>query len=155
MHATQPAAQPQSGLTWGRLVVITLVSMVIGVAAGVGITTSAGLFAPPLLPLTVPFFLLLWLPVFIVGLLLRPRGSRQPLLTLIVLGVLILVGGLALLGPAVGYSVHPCQSVPLPDQPVRYECETLTYQGTVTRFVLLGSPGSPFVRPSQSINPDS
>lgn len=146
MDTPQPAAPPQSWLTWGKLVVITLVVMLIGVAAGVVITTSAGLFAPPLLPYTVPFYLLLWLPVFVIGLLLRPHGSRTPLLALVGLGALIVVIGLALLGPAVGYSSNPCQPAPLPDQPVRYECETVTYQGTTTRFVLLGSPGSPFVR---------
>lgn len=141
-----------TGLTWSRLVGITLVVMVIGVILGAVITTQFGLFVPPLLPFTVPIYLLLWLPVFLIGLLMRPRGSWKPLLALVVLGVIIGIAGLVAMGSAVGYSVNPCQPAPLPDQPVRYECGYVNYQNAPVTFVLVGSAGSPFVQVAEPAN---
>lgn len=95
-------APSQSGkrLTWNRLVAIILVVMVIGIVLGAVITDRVGLFAPHLLPYTVPIYLLLWLPVFIIGLFFRPHGSRKALIVLIALDAVIELVGLALIDGA-------------------------------------------------------
>jgi hypothetical protein len=141
-----------TGLTWTRLVGITLMVMVIGVILGAVITTQFGLFAPPLLPFTVPIYLLLWLPVFLGGLLMRPHGSWKPLVALVVLGAIIGIAGLVAMGAAVGHSVNPCHHAPLPDQPMRYECGYVNYQNAPISFVLVGSTGSIFVQVAEPTN---
>jgi hypothetical protein len=67
--------RPSQQLTWQRLVVITLLVMLVGVVGGAVVIGRIGMFARPLLPYTVPIYLLLWLPVFIGGLLFWRPGA--------------------------------------------------------------------------------
>ncbi|MBL8162262.1 MAG: hypothetical protein JNJ61_09780 [Anaerolineae bacterium] len=147
MHSSVVPNQPTGWLSWGRLVAITLAVMLVGVIAGLLIIGRLGLFAPPLLPYTVPFYLLLWLPVFVIGLFFRPHGSRRPLLVFVVLGLVIVVMGLVILGPTFNYTNGTCQSAPLPETPVRYACSLPTYQNSLFNYILEGREGSPFVQP--------
>lgn len=134
-------------LTWNKLVIIVLALLILGIALGLVITAQIGLFAPPLLPYTIPIYFLAWLPVLIAGLLLRPAGKPTPAIpVLIVFGLVISVIGLALLGPIFNYTSGSCQLAPLPDEPVRYECLTpVNYQGAQTIYVLVGRENWPFV----------
>lgn len=141
-------------LTWNKLVFITLMVMLIGVTAGSMMIGRLGFFTPPLLPYTILIYLLLWIPVFVIGLFLRPTGRRLSLLLLVVLGMVILAGGLVLLGPTFSYTSGSCQLAPLPEQPVRYECVSApNYQNARFKYVLRGSTGSPFVRIDESSLP--
>jgi hypothetical protein len=135
-------------LTWNKVVVIVLLTMIAGIVLGAFIMGRVGWFVPPLFPYTIHFYLLLWLPVLIVGILLRPiGGSRSALLLLIVGGTLIGGFGLILFGPTFNYTAGACQLAPLPDQPVRYECLSAPdYYNTQVPYVLVGNPGSLFVR---------
>ncbi len=146
MNVSVVPPQPVRWLTWGRLVAITLIVMLVGIVSGWFVIGRFGLFAPPLLPYTVLIYLLLWLPVFIIGLLMRPHSSRKPLLLLVALGVVITVIGLVILGTALNYTSGTCQPAPLAEQSVRYECLSATnYQNARAGYVLEGSTGSPFV----------
>ncbi|MBN8620684.1 MAG: hypothetical protein J0L63_17350 [Anaerolineae bacterium] len=138
-------------LTWGRLVALSLSCMLLGILLGSFIIGRFGFFAPPLLPYTVIFYLLLWLPIFLIGLFLHPHGSRRPLLLFIVLGAGIILFGLVLFGPTFNYTNGACQSAPLPDQPIRYECLSApNYQNARASFILVGAQGSPFVHSDDS-----
>lgn len=147
MMTSDVSISPAKRLTWARLVTITLIVMLIGVILGSIIINRLGLFRPPLLPYTVAIYLLLWLPVFIVGLLLKPGGSRKPLVWLVVLGIVVGILGLTLLGPAFNYTAGSCQPAPLPGQSVRYECLSQpNYQQAQLNYILEGNEGSPFVQ---------
>jgi hypothetical protein len=133
----QVSVVPRPGwLTWGRLVAIALAVMLVGVVAGLLIIDRLGLFALPL-PYTVPFYLLFWLPVFVVGL----------LLLLIVLGAAIEVIGLVILLPTLNYTNVTCQAVPQPQTHGRYERGLPTYQNSLFTYVLEGREGALFVQP--------
>ncbi len=144
--------QTTTWLTWNKLVVITLAVMLAGVVLGFILIGRFGFFAPPLLSYTIPIYLLLWLPVFVIGLLLRPVGSRKSLIWLAGLGIVILTAALVILGPSFNYTNGTCQLVSLPDQPVHYECVSApNYQNARSNYVLRGNEGSPFVNIT---NPD-
>lgn len=152
MYSSGAPNQPSGWLTWARLVAITLAVMLGGVVGGVVIIDHLGLFAPPLLPYTIPFYLLLWLPVFVIGLFMRPRGSYKPLL-LLILGMVMIVTGLVILGPNFNYTNGICQHAPLPEKSVRYECSLINYQQARVTYILEGREGSPFVQPVLSTRP--
>jgi hypothetical protein len=152
--ASADPTQLSKRLTWNKLVFITLMVMLIGVIGGSFMIGRFGFFTPPLLPYTILIYLLLWMPAFVIGLLLRPTGRRLSLLLLVVLGMVILAGGLVLLGPTFSYTSGSCQPAPLPEQPVRYECVSApNYQNERFNYVLRGSTGSPFVRLDESSLP--
>lgn len=147
MYSYVAPNQPTGWLTWGRLVAITLAVMLGGVVGGMVMIGHLGLFAPPLLPYTIPFYLLVWLPIFVVGLFMRPRGdSYKPLLLLLILGAMIIVIGLVILGPTFNYTSGICQRAPLPEKSMRYECSLTNYQQSRVTYVLEGREGSLFVQ---------
>ncbi|MBZ0278067.1 MAG: hypothetical protein K8I60_18110 [Anaerolineae bacterium] len=138
----------QKWLTWDKLVAITLILIMVCILLSALMIPRVGLLPPPLLPYTIYIYLFAWLPVFIVGVLLRPAGKSRRLITLVVAGLLLGVFGLALVGPSFTYTSGDCTFAPLPGQPVRYECITASnYQSARFNYVLEGREGWPFLRP--------
>jgi len=137
-----------SRLSWNRLAVIVLAVMLAGVLIGSLIINNLGYFAPPLLPYTVYIYLLVWLPVLVIGILLRPSGRiRQAAMGLVIGGAVILIAGLVLMGSAFNHTSGTCALTPQTDQPILYTCTSApNYQGATVTYELVGQAGSPFVK---------
>lgn len=144
---TPPSSESTKWLSWSKLAVIVIGVEITGLLLGSVIMNQLGYFAPPLFPYTPFIFLLFWIPVLVIGILLRPRGGfRVFVLAIVVAGVIGIVG-LALIGPDLNYTTGVCTSAPLPDQSVHYDCFSApNYQGAKEHFALEGREGWPFVR---------
>ena len=140
-------------LTWDRLIFIVIVTMILSLLVGLFITTNFGYFRPPVLRFTNYIFLFAWIPIFILGILARPTGNpRRALITLIIVGFTTTIIGMVLLGPHFNYTSGTCDSAPLTDQPVRYECTITNYQNNQTSYVLVGRENWLFVLPENEDN---
>jgi hypothetical protein len=147
-------AQPQSTPerprpTWTQCTIVIFITMAAGVAFYLW---RPLLLAPPRLELTGAVYLLaamLWFPVLVVCLLLRPTGSTRHTLVLVLVGFFLsfllcsLIPTRSLPLGTMLVPVLDCEDEPLPGNRVRYTCvaDRMFYADT---YILEGAEGSPF-----------
>ena len=143
-----PVSQPLRRLSWNKAAVIVLIVLAVGVAVN---WWHPLLLAPPYLGATRPIYAacgLVWLPVLLICVLLRPTGRRAIPILVFVVGLALFcvafsIGGSAF--PVGAFGLPPqCEVVSQTPERVRYEC-VADRMFMVDTYILEGPTGLPVV----------